>query len=143
MINSIQYFQKEGIKRLIKIFEDYGKDFSKFDEMVYGVTEEVIKLGCSMIAEEWESYDELLRTRKDLRRGWWMTEDAVARILEEAADSTYRKGGANASISGSVMSKETVMNKLHDLKFPKILYQGEKKAVENLYIDADEDHVSL
>lgn len=189
MINSIQYFQQEGTKRLIKIFEDYAKDFSKLAEMVYGVTEEVTKLGCSMIEEEWESYDELLRTRKDLRRGWHivrkdetmvttslgditysrtlfkntetgnscylldkligmdpharLTEDAVARILEEAADSTYRKGGANASISGSVMSKETVMNKLHVLKFPKTLHQGEKKAVENLYIDADEDHVSL
>ena len=43
-------------------------------------------------------------------------------ILEEAVDSTYEKGGANASISGSVMSKETVMNKLHPLAFPKLLY---------------------
>ncbi len=189
MINSIQHFQQEGTKRLIKIFEDYGKDFSKLAEMVYGVTEEVTKLGCSMIAEEWESYDELLRERKDLRKGWYIvrkdktmvttslgdvtysrtlfkntktgnscylldkligmdphtriTEDAVARILEEAADSTYRKGGVNASISGSVMSKEMVMNKLHVLKFPKTLHQGEKKVVETLYIDADEDHVSL
>ncbi len=49
-----------------------------------------------------------------------MSEDAVARMLEEAADSSYRKGGANASISGSVMSKETVMNKLHELEFPKV-----------------------
>ncbi len=189
MFNSIQHFQQDGTKRLIKIFENYGKDFSKLAEMVYGVTEEVTKLGCSMIAEEWESYDELLRQRKDLRKGWHivrkdetmittslgdvtysrtlfkntktgvscylldkligmephtrMTEDAVARILEEAVDSTYRKGGANASISGSVMSKETVMNKLHVLEFPKTLHQGEKRKVETLYIDADEDHVSL
>lgn len=41
------------------------------------------------------------------------------------------------------MSKETVMNKLHALKFPEILNHGEKKIVETLYIDADEDHVSL
>lgn len=189
MFNSIQHFQQEGTKRLLKIFENYGKDFSKLAEMVYGVTEEVTNLGCSMIAEEWESYDELLRKRKDLRRGWHivrkdetmittslgdvtysrtlfknkktgvscylldkligiephtrMSEDAVARILEEAVDSNYRKGGANASISGSVMSKETVMNKLHVLKFPKQLHEGEKKAAKALYIDADEDHVSL
>ena len=189
MFNSIQYFQQEGIKKLQKVFESYQNDFFKLAEMVYGVTEEVTKLGCSMIAEEWESYDEILRERKDLRRGWHvvrkdetmittslgdvtysrtlfkniktgvscylldkliaiephtrMSEDAVARILEEAVDSTYRKGGANASISGSVMSKETVMNKLHMLEFPKTLHQGEKKIVEKLYIDADEDHVSL
>ncbi len=189
MFNSIQHFQQEGTKRLLKIFENYGKDFSKLAEMVYGVTEEVTKLGCSMIAEEWESYDELLRERKDLRRGWHivrkdetmittslgdvtysrtlfknkktgvscylldkligiephtrMSEDAVARILEEAVDSNYRKGGVNASISGSIMSKETVMNKLHVLEFPKTISEGEKKVVETLYIDADEDHVSL
>lgn len=105
-------------------------------EMVYGVTKEVTNLGCSMIAEEWESYDEILRKRKDLRKGWYivrkdettittslgdvtynrtlfkntktgnscylldklleiephtrMSEDAVARMLEEAVDSTYR-----------------------------------------------------
>lgn len=89
-----------------------------------------------MIAEEWESYDEILRKRKDLRKGWYivrkdettittslgdvtynrtlfkntkignscylldklleiephtrMSEDVVARMLEEAVDSTYR-----------------------------------------------------
>ncbi len=189
MFNSIQYFQEKGIQKLQKVFDEYSHDFSKMAEMVYGVTEEITKLGCSMIAEEWESYDEILRERKDLRKGWYivrkdatmittslgdvtynrtlfkntktgascylldklidiephtrMSEDAVARMLEEAVDSTYRKGGANASISGSVMSKETVMNKLHVLEFPKLLHQEEKKVVETLYIDADEDHVSL
>lgn len=189
MFNSIQHFQQEGIKKIQKVFETYQKDFSMMAEMVYGITEEVTKLGCSMIAEEWESYDEILRSRKDLRKDWYivrkdetmittslgdvaysrtlfkntktgvrcylldkllgiephtrMSEDAVARILEEAVDTTYRKGGANASISGSIMSKETVMNKLHALEFPKTLHEGEKKVIETLYIDADEDHVSL
>ena len=53
MINSIQHFQQDGVKRLIKIFEEYGKDITKMAEMVYGVTKEVTNLGCSMIAEEW------------------------------------------------------------------------------------------
>lgn len=176
MFNSIQHFQQDGIKKIVKVFEDYQKDFSKMAEMVYGITREVTGLGCSMIAEEWEAYDELLRNRKDLRKGWYivrkdetmittslgdvtysrtlfknkktgiscylldkllginphtrMSEDAVARMLEEAVDSTYQKGGANASILGSVMSKETVMNKLHALEFPKTLHQGEKKTAE-------------
>lgn len=34
MINSIQHFQQEGVKRLLKVFDDYGKDLSKMAEMV-------------------------------------------------------------------------------------------------------------
>lgn len=151
MINSIQHFQQEEIKKLEKIFEDYSHDLSKMAEMIYKVTEEVTKFGCSMIAEEWESYDEILCRTKELRKGWYvvrkdettlttslgdvtynrtlfrntktgrscylldklleiephtrMSEDAIARMLEEAVDSNYRKGGANASISGNIMSK--------------------------------------
>lgn len=72
-----------------------------------------------------------------------LTEDAVARILDEAADSSYRKGGINVSISEHIVSKETVMDKIHPLKFPRLEASGEKRNVETLYIDADEDHVAL
>ncbi len=188
MINSIQQFCQDGAKRLTDIFNNYTSDLTKIAEMVYGVTDEVTKLGCSIIAEEWESYDELLRTRKDLRTGWYIvrrdetslitslgeviyhktlfkntatgescylldqlmglehhariTEDAEARILKEASESSYRKGGANASITGDSISKEAVMNKLHRLEFP-ALKASEQKGLKTLYIDADEDHVSL
>ena len=43
-----------------------------------------------------------------------ITEDAEARILKEASDSSYRKGGMNASINGGAISKEAVM--------PRIIY---------------------
>ena len=188
MITSIQHFCENGVKRLTDIFKTYTDDLTRIAEMVYGVTEEVTRLGCSMIAEEWESYDELLRERKDLRKGWYIvrrdetslltslgevvyhktlfkntatgescylldqlmglehhariTEDAEARILKEASESSYRKGGMNASINGGAISKEAVMNKLHRLEFP-ALEAGEKKEVKRLYIDADEDHVAL
>ena len=188
MITSIQHFCENGVKNLTDIFKTYTNDLTKIAEMVYGVTDEVTRLGCSMIAEEWESYDELLRERKDLRRGWYIvrrdetslltslgevvyhktlfknvdtgeycylldqlmglehhariTEDAQARILLEASESSYRKGGANASINGDSISKEAVMNKLHKLEFP-VLKAEEKKKVKTLYIDADEDHVAL
>ena len=76
--------------------------------------------------------------------GQKMTEDAVARILEEAVSSSYRKGGENVSIApGTVVSKETVMDKIHPLEFPPVKAEKEKKQVSVLYIDADEDHVSL
>ena len=188
MINSIQQFSTQGVENLSEIFKGYTTDLTKIAEMVYGVTKEVTTLGCQLIAEEWESYDELLRTRKELRKGWYIvrrdetslitslgeivyhktlfrnietggscylldqlmglehhariTEDAEARILKEASESSYRKGGENASITGNVISKEAVMNKLHRLRFPKISV-NEKKEKNTIYIDADEDHVAL
>ena len=189
MIKSIQQFQEKGVKNLTEVFGNYTDDLTKFAEMVQGVTGEVVKLGLSIIEEELESYDELLRQRKDLRKGWYIerrdetklltslgeiqyhktyfhnretgeycylldqlmgleshariSEDAEARILEEAVESSYRKGGINACIGEQEVSKETVMKKLHALKFPKLKPPKEKKKVSCLYIDADEDHVSL
>lgn len=189
MIKSIQQFQTKGVENLEKIFMNYSDDLTKVAEMIHGVTTSVIELGCSMIAEEWEFYDSVIRNNKHLRKDWEiirrdqvsrltslgevtysrtyfknkktgersylldsmmgfapkerLTEDAVARILDEAADSSYRKGGINVSISEDTVSKETVMDKIHPLKFPKLEALGEKRNVETLYIDADEDHVAL
>lgn len=72
-----------------------------------------------------------------------LTEDAEARLLEEAVQTSYRRGGEEVSL-GAEVSKQTVKNKLHQLEFPKGTEKPkEKKVVEYLYIDADEDHVSL
>lgn len=69
MITSIQYFCENGVKRLTNVFKTYTDDLIRIAKMVYGVTDEVTRLGCSMIAEEWESYDELLRERKGYMSG--------------------------------------------------------------------------
>lgn len=72
-----------------------------------------------------------------------MTEDAEVRMLEEAVQTFYRRGGEESSLMDGV-SKQTVKNKIHRLKFPEDKnIPTEKKKVEYLYIDADEDHVSL
>ena len=72
-----------------------------------------------------------------------ITEDAEAKLLEEAVQSSYRRGGEEVSLTSEV-SKQTVMNKIHALNFPKNEEKPEhKKVVDYLYIDADEDHVSL
>lgn len=155
MINSIQHFCSEEVKNLEKVMVDYAGDMTKTAEMVRGVSEAVITLGLSIIAEEWESYDELLCRRKSLRPGWYivrrdettlltglgsvryyktllknkesgeyaylldrimgigkyvrMTEDAEAKILEEAVRSSYRKGGENAAITEDMVSKESAV----------------------------------
>lgn len=189
MNNSIQHFCTNGVKNLEKVMVDYSADMTKVAELVQSVTKAVTDLGLSMIAEEWESYDELLRKRKDLRAGWYivrkdettlltslgsvtyhktlfrnketgeheylldrimgigkharLTEDAEAKILEEAVQTNYRRGGENAARTEDAVSKETVMNKIHSLRFPKAEPQSRKKTLKYLYIDADEDHVSL
>ena len=72
-----------------------------------------------------------------------MTEDAEAALLTEAVETSYRRAGEAASLTESV-SKGTVKNKLHELIFPPDPKEfTEKKQVEHLYIDADEDHVPL
>ncbi len=72
-----------------------------------------------------------------------MTEDVEARILAEAVGSSYGKGGIQASITEERVSKQTVKNKIHELEFPAEEESQKKKAVPVLYIDADEDHISL
>lgn len=70
------------------------------------------------------------------------TEDAVANLLEEAVQTSYRKGGETASLEENV-SKQAVMKKIHALEFPKNTDStAEKKVVDYLYIEADEDHLS-
>ena len=66
-----------------------------------------------------------------------MTEDAEAIMFSEAAQTSYRRAGSGCSIKASV-SKQTVKNKLHVLKFPPPPVPQAKKAVDYLYIDADE-----
>ena len=72
-----------------------------------------------------------------------ITEDAQARMLKEAVQTSYRRGGEETSLTTDV-KKQTVKNKIHALKFPKNNEKPEKKKeVEYLYIEADEDHASL
>lgn len=58
-----------------------------------------------------------------------ITEDAEAKIPEEAAESRYRKGENSVCITEDTVSKETVVNKIHALQFPKITTSGVKKQV--------------
>lgn len=72
-----------------------------------------------------------------------ITADALEKLLNEAVQTSYRRGGEELSLEAEV-SKQTVKNKLHTLKFPRNTEVLEKKkVVDYLYIDADEDHVAL
>ena len=71
-----------------------------------------------------------------------MTDDAEANILEEAVQTSYRKGGEAAS--GEGVTKSAVKILLHRLKFPpNYIKPAVKKEVEFLYLESDEDHYHL
>ena len=72
-----------------------------------------------------------------------MMDDARERILEDVIDSSYRKAGIVASILDGV-HKQTVKNLIMETEIPKIECKSkDKKVVDILYIEADEDHVAL
>lgn len=71
-----------------------------------------------------------------------ITEDAQARMLEEAAGTSYSRAGNAVSLTDFI-SKSAVKDRLHRLKFPELVYDKPLKKVDYLYIDADEDHVPL
>lgn len=72
-----------------------------------------------------------------------ITEDAVAKMLSEAVQTSYRRGGEECSQLSEV-SRQTVKNKIHQLEFPRNEESVEKKKiVDYLYIEADEDHIAL
>lgn len=93
---------------------------------------------------KYDGFTHLVEDYIGLDRNEKFTEDAEAELLKEAVQTSYRRGGIAASITEECVSKETAMNKLHVLEFPKNTEKPEeKKVVDYLYIDADEDHVSL
>lgn len=89
-----------------------------------------------------DGYCYLLDKLMDIDPHTRITDGAEAALLEETIDSSYRKGGMHVSLCDQV-SKQTVKNKVHALIIPEAPVKiNEKKKVEVLYIDADEDHIS-
>ena len=61
MINSIRYFEEECINRFEKLEDDFMKNPTKLAEYVYGLTDELHKLGLAMIRESLETMDKMLQ----------------------------------------------------------------------------------
>lgn len=72
-----------------------------------------------------------------------MTDDVIAQIYEEAVQTSYRRGGETVSKKDKI-SKSAVKDLLHKTQFPpNYVAPKEKKVVDYLYIEADEDHFHL
>jgi len=190
MIKSVQQLQESGIPKLEEAVEKFMKNPKDMASFVYGIRDEVIAFGLSVIKETLEDCNQMLRDSGKRREEWTvvktdhkklltslgtvefektlfqnkqsgertylldrimgigscerLTEDAEAGLLEEAVQSSCRKAGETVSLTDQV-SRQTAKNRLHSLSFPKsgAAAPAVKKTVDYLYIDADEDHVSL
>lgn len=190
MNKSITDFVEDFINRMILLQENFFKNPKEIEKLVYGMSDELQKLGLTMIKAMLEEMNQAL-CKSSFRKDKWyvekhdhkqlitslgtvdfdktlfsnketrsemtylldrilgisehqrMTVDAMANVLEEAAQTSYRRGGENINPTDT-LSKEGVKDLIHDLEFPKG-YQvpKTKKEVEFLYIDADEDHLHL
>lgn len=190
MSNSIHQLLMKSEEKLVKILNSFAADPTRMAEMVGGIQNIMLEIGCEIIASELNELDEIIRKIGERKRSWnivrrdensllttignvkykktlfihkktgersylldqmmgleshiRMTEDVEARILAEAVGSSYGRGGIEASITDEIVSKQTVKNKIHELRFPpEEAKEKKKKSVPVLYIDADEDHVSL
>lgn len=73
-----------------------------------------------------------------------MSDGVKAAILKEAVQTSYEKAGREAC-PGECVSRETVMRHVHGMEIPSKNMEEpvEKKNARDLYVEADEDHVSL
>lgn len=84
--------------------------------------------------------DEACGITRNMRK----SQDVVAEGIKHVIDSSYRISGEHATNTDDVISKQAIMKDIHDLDIPDYIPPvKEKKQVKVLYINVDEDHVSL
>lgn len=137
----------EAIDRAIKETDERIKDY-----YVDGVVERVVTIPLGEIKfkrtryvnKKSGEYVFLLDNYLGIELNERMTDAVKARILKEAVDTTYFKGGEKAAYNLPV-SKQTTKNIIDSLDPDSIVVEKskEKKQVEYLYIDADEAHVKI
>lgn len=69
-------------------------------------------------------------------------EEVYAELTEASSNLSYRKAGK--SIGEVEISRQTAMNSVRSIEKLKLeKLAGEKKTIEVLYVEADEDHIAL
>ena len=75
-----------------------------------------------------------------------LASDVEEEMIKEAVETSYRKSGEEATKTPDQLSKQTVMNYVdrYGFEFPEYEdYEALKRKCRVIYIEADEDHVSL
>ena len=89
------------------------------------------------------TYHLLLDEKLKLPKDEHLTELGEAALLEQAVSGSYQQAADTFSVGEQKITKTAVMNKVHRIleELPKEEKAAEKKAVRDLYIEADEDHI--
>ncbi len=88
-----------------------------------------------------QEYTYLLDRVVGLERNDRISGTVAVNLVEHASQYSYAKSSRN--VTGGIVSRQTVMNKVRALKGLKIEKGSERRVVKVLHIDADEDHVAL
>lgn len=90
------------------------------------------------------AYKYLVDESCGITRNMRKSDDVVVESLNHVIDSSYRISGEHATQTDDVISKQAVMKDIHRLEIPSYTPEFKnKRKVKALYINADEDHVSL
>ena len=72
------------------------------------------------------------------------SDDVVVKAIENVVTNSYKLSGKNATNTDDIVSKQAIMKEVHELEVPTIIPKiKSKRKVPILFINADEDHVSL
>ena len=91
MVNSIRYFEEECINRFEKLEDDFMKDPTKLAEYVYGLTDELHKLGLAMIRESLETMDQMLQKSPIRQKKWVVEAHSSKQLTTSLGDVVFRK----------------------------------------------------
>ena len=91
MVNSIRYFEEECINRFEKLEDDFMKDPTKLAEYVYGLTDELHKLGLAMIRESLETMGQMLQNSPIRQKKWVVEAHSSKQLTTSLGDVFFRK----------------------------------------------------
>lgn len=81
MIKSIQQFEEFGIKNLQKITEGFFKDPKDMAMFVYGIRDEVIRLGLEIIKETLEDCNQMLRDSEKRKQDFSIVKTDTKKLI--------------------------------------------------------------
>lgn len=91
MIKSITYFEENCIKKFEKMEDDFLRNPLNMAEYVYGITEELHKLGLVMITEALELMDQMLTESLVRKKNWIVEAHDRKTLITSLGEVTFQK----------------------------------------------------
>ncbi len=135
-----------GFRKNIKNLLETGQDISEF---ILETQKDLNSVGAVLVKEALEKADESVKSGKERKKDWHVkekdTQNTLATIFGEAIETPYRRSG-NKATEGIEISGQTVMNTIREfgaLDNNAAAYRTVNKEARVIYVESDEDHVSL